>query len=172
MKVLASLPASLPPVLITQHMPEGAFTAAFARRLDEKTPLKVVEAENRMPLENGHAYVARGGQHLMVKYQGGKYYCQLHEGEAISRHKPSVDCLFRSGVIAAGKNLCAAILTGMGEDGVRALKEIKDAGGYTVAQDETTCVVYGMPKRAKETGATCEVLPPEAIAKTLTERNT
>ena len=170
-QVLAGLKTPLPPVVVTQHMPEGAFTAAFARRLDTRTPLTVVEAENRMPLQNGYAYVARGGQHLLIKYQSGKYFCQLHQGPSISRHKPSVDCLFRSGLLAAGSNLCAALLTGMGEDGVRALGEIREAGGYTMAQDEASCVVYGMPKRARERGAVCDVLPPHAIAKSITERN-
>ena len=169
-KVVNNLPANLPPVLITQHMPAGAFTAAFARRLNGKAALTVVEAENRMPLANSHAYIAPGGTHLLVKYQSGKYFCQLDDGPNISRHKPSVDCLFRSGLIAAGSNLSAAILTGMGEDGVQALGEIKKAGGYTMAQDENSCIVYGMPKKAQEAGAACAIMPPEDMAKTLMQK--
>lgn len=172
LRVVSNLPTQLPPLLIAQHMPAGSFTASFARRLNLKTAITIVEAENRMPLEKGHAYIAPGGKHFLVKYLNGTYYCQLHEGPSISRHKPSVDCLFRSGLIAAGKNVCAAILTGMGEDGVKALGNIKSAGGHTMAQNEATCIVYGMPRRAKEANAICESLSPEDIAKKFIEKNT
>ena len=169
-KLLAGMEEGLPPVLITQHMPEGGFTAAFAKRLDGKTCLKVLEAEDRMPLEAGHAYVAPGGRHLFVKYISGRYFCQLSGAPPVSRHRPSVDCLFRSGLIAAGRNISAAILTGMGEDGVRALGEIRAAGGFTAAQNEATCVVYGMPRKAADAGAAEKILPPEEIAKQITKR--
>ena len=170
-KVLAGLEgAHLPPVLITQHMPEGGFTAAFAKRLDGKTNLTVLEAQDRMPLEKGHAYVAPGGKHLFAKYINGRYFCQLSTAPPVSRHRPSVDCLFRSGLIAAGKNLSAAILTGMGEDGVRALLEVRQAGGFTAAQNEATCVVYGMPRKAAEANAAEKILSPGDIAKNIQER--
>lgn len=161
--VLTQLPADSPPVVITQHMPAG-FTARFAARLDELCTLKVVEAQDRMPLEVGHAYVAPGDFHLRVERSGGQLKCRLGQDELESGHRPSVDVLFGSVAKAVGPMAVGAILTGMGRDGARGLKLMRDAGAYTVGQNQASALVYGMPRVAFEEGAVVEQAPVEQIA--------
>ncbi len=168
-QLLSGLHDNLPPILITQHMPVG-FTAAFAKRLDDLSPLNVVEAQERMQLQDGYAYVASGGHHLLVKHLNGNYYCQLSDLPPVSRHKPSVNCLFQSGIIAAGSNITAILLTGMGDDGAQGMLNIKNTGGHTLVQDEASSVVYGMPRKAQEMGAACKQANPVKLAKYICER--
>jgi two-component system chemotaxis response regulator CheB len=160
--VLSTMPTDCPPIVIAQHMPPG-FTARFAARLDEVTDLKVVEAEDRMPLENGHAYVARGDHHLRVERSSGQLKCRLTQDELASGHRPSVDVLFESVAKTVGPMAVGAILTGMGRDGARGLKLMRDAGAYTVGQSQGSALVYGMPRVAFEEGAVIEQAPVEAI---------
>lgn len=166
-EVLQALPATSPGVLITQHMPEG-FTRSFAQRLDKLSKLNVKEAENGERVLPGHVYIAPGGpSHLLVRRTGTNYFVQLSEGPPVNRHRPSVDVLFRSAANQAGKNAIGVILTGMGNDGAQGMKEMHDAGAYTIAQNEETCVVYGMPKEAVARGGVDEILPLRAIPKRL-----
>lgn len=161
--VLTELPADCPPVVIAQHMPAG-FTARFAARLDELCTIKVVEAEDRMPLAVGQAYVAKGGRHLRVERSSGQLKCRLSDDGLESGHRPSVDVLFESVARAVGPLAVGAILTGMGRDGARGLKLMRDAGAYTLGQNQATALVYGMPRVAFEEGAVVEQAPIEAIA--------
>jgi two-component system, chemotaxis family, protein-glutamate methylesterase/glutaminase len=161
--VLGDMPADCPPIVIAQHMPAG-FTTRFAARLDELSDVKVVEAEDRMPLENGKAYVARGDWHLRVERSSGQYKCRLTQDELTSGHRPSVDVLFESVARQVGAMAVGAILTGMGRDGARGLKLMRDAGAYTVGQSPGSALVYGMPRVAFEEGAVVEQAPVEAIA--------
>jgi two-component system chemotaxis response regulator CheB len=161
--VLAEMPADCPPVVIAQHMPAG-FTARFAARLDELCPLKVVEAEDRMPLLPGHAYVARGDYHMRVERTSGQLKARLSHDDLASGHRPSVDVLFESVAKTVGHLAVGAILTGMGRDGARGLKMMRDAGAYTVGQSQASSLVYGMPRVAFEEGAVVEQAPVEAIA--------
>lgn len=149
--------------MITQHIPPG-FSAAFARRMDRLCPMTVVEAEEGQPIEPGHAYVAPGSHHLVVRFQNGGYFCHLDDGPRVNRHKPSVDVLFRSGVNSAGPNAVAVIMTGMGDDGARGMKDLHDVGAFTIGQNEETCTVYGMPKAAKNLGAVDREVPLDRIA--------
>ena len=160
--VLSTMPTDCPPIVIAQHMPPG-FTSRFAARLDEVTDLKVVEAEDRMPLENGHAYVARGDHHLRVERSSGQLKCRLTQDELASGHRPSVDVLFQSVAKTVGPMAVGAILTGMGRDGARGLKLMRDAGAYTVGQSQASALVYGMPRVAFEEGAVIEQSPVEGI---------
>jgi two-component system chemotaxis response regulator CheB len=144
-------------------MPAG-FTGRFAARLDELCVIKVVEAEDRMVLERGHAYVARGDYHLRVERSSGHYKCRLTQDELTSGHRPSVDVLFESVAKAAGAMAVGAILTGMGRDGARGLKLMRDAGAYTVGQSQSSALVYGMPRVAFEEGAVVEQAAVEQIA--------
>ena len=160
--VLSTMPTDCPPIVIAQHMPPG-FTSRFAARLDEVTDLKVVEAEDRMPLENGHAYVARGDHHLRVERSSGQLKCRLTQDELASGHRPSVDVLFESVARTVGPMAVGAILTGMGRDGARGLKLMRDAGAYTVGQSQASALVYGMPRVAFEEGAVIEQSPVEGI---------
>jgi len=162
-EVLTNLPADCPPVVITQHMPPG-FTGRFAARLDELCALKVVEAEDRMPLEAGHAYVARGDYHLRVERSSGQLKCRLGQDNLESGHRPSVDVLFESVARTVGPMAVGAILTGMGRDGARGLKLMREAGAYTLGQNQATALVYGMPRVAFEEGAVAEQAPIEQIA--------
>jgi len=162
-EVLASLPADCPPVVITQHMPAG-FTGRFAARLDELCTLKVVEAADRMPLEVGHAYVARGDYHLRVERSSGQLKCRLGQDSLESGHRPSVDVLFESVARTVGRLAVGAILTGMGRDGARGLRLMREAGAYTLGQNQATALVYGMPRVAFEEGAVVEQAPVEQIA--------
>ncbi len=160
--VLSTMPTDCPPIVIAQHMPPG-FTSRFAARLDEVTELKVVEAEDRMPLENGHAYVAKGDHHLRVERSSGQLKCRLTQDELASGHRPSVDVLFESVAKTVGPMAVGAILTGMGRDGARGLKMMRDAGAYTVGQSQASALVYGMPRVAFEEGAVIEQSAVEGI---------
>lgn len=151
-EVLMALPATMPPILITQHMPES-FTGAFADRLDKKLDLKVFEAEDGQRVLPGQVYIAPGGRHLELGKSGAHFVCKISDGDKVSGHKPSVDVLFESVAKLGGKNVIAAILTGMGRDGAQGLLKIRESGGITFGQNEDSCVVYGMPKAAFEDGA-------------------
>ena len=161
--VLSGIPKDCPPVVIAQHMPAG-FTTRFAARLDELTELGVAEAADRMVLEPGHAYVARGDFHLRVERTSGQLKCRVTQDEPESGHRPSVDVLFESVAKAVGPLAVGAILTGMGRDGARGLKMMREAGSYTVGQSPASALVYGMPRVAFEEGAVMEQAPVEAIA--------
>lgn len=161
--VLGEIPADCPPIVIAQHMPAG-FTARFAARLDELSDIKVVEAEDRMPLETGTAYVARGDWHLRVERSSGQLKCRLSQDELTSGHRPSVDVLFESVAQTVGPMAVGAILTGMGRDGARGLKLMRERGAYTVGQSQASALVYGMPRVAFEEGAVAEQAPVESIA--------
>jgi two-component system chemotaxis response regulator CheB len=162
-EVITSLPKDCPPIVITQHMPEG-FTARFASRLNDLCEITVQEASDRMIIEAGNAYIAKGGQHLRIEKSSGQLKCRLGEDEEVSGHKPSVDVLFSSVAKTVGKMAIGVILTGMGRDGAIGMKEMRDAGSFTLGQSETSALVYGMPKVAFEEGAVVEQAPVEAIA--------
>ncbi|TCW33897.1 CheB methylesterase domain-containing protein [Gulbenkiania mobilis] len=162
--LLSALPADMPPILITQHMPE-MFTKSFAARLDSLCKLTVKEAVDSERLQPGTVYIAPGHSHLMVKPTPTIGLCTaLSSGPPVNRHRPSVDVLFRSAANLVGRNCIGVILTGMGRDGAQGLLELKEAGAYNIAQDEQSCVVFGMPKEAIALGAAHEVLPLAAIA--------
>jgi two-component system chemotaxis response regulator CheB len=161
--VLGEMPPDCPPIVIAQHMPAG-FTARFAARLDELCDVKVVEAEDRMPLEAGKAYVAKGDWHLRVERSSGQLKCRLSQDELTSGHRPSVDVLFESVANVVGPQAVGAILTGMGRDGATGLRLMRDRGAYTVGQSQSSALVYGMPRVAFEEGAVVEQAPVEAIA--------
>lgn len=156
--VLVQLPRTAPGIVIVQHMPEQ-FTAAFAQRLDGLCHVQVKEAENNDRVMPGLVLIANGGKHMLLCRSGAQYRVELKDGPLVSRHRPSVDVLFRSVAQAAGANALGIILTGMGDDGARGMKEMHDAGAYTVAQDEQTCVVYGMPKEAVNLGGVDSIQP-------------
>lgn len=160
---LTTLPSDCPAVLITQHMPAG-FTRTFAARLDTLCKVRVKEAEHGERILPGHVYIAPGGQHLRLGRSGSNYTAVLDDGPPVNRHRPSVEVLFQSAARIAGRNAVAVMLTGMGKDGAVAMLEMKHAGAFSVAQDEATCVVFGMPKEAIAVGAVDEVLPLPAIA--------
>lgn len=162
-ELLMHLPADAPAVLVTQHMPPG-FTASYAARLDSLCRIRVKEAEDGERVLPGHAYIAPGGLHLSVERSGSNYLARVRDGEPVNRHKPSVEVLFRSAAQAIGRNAVGVMLTGMGADGARAMRELRDAGSWNVAQDEASCVVFGMPKEAIAAGAVHEVLPLPQIA--------
>lgn len=168
-EVLTRLPADCPAVLITQHMPPG-FTKSFAQRLDSLCRITVSEAEDGERVLPGHAYVAPGGRHMRLARSGSNYVAAIDDGEPVNRHRPSVDVLFRSVAANAGRNALGVILTGMGKDGAVAMLEMKRAGSFTIAQDEASCVVFGMPKAAIALGAVDEVLPVTRIAERLQSR--
>lgn len=155
---LAQMPSDCPGILITQHMPEG-FTRSFANRLDKLCKISVKEAEGNERVLPGHAYLAPGHSHLKLVRSGANYMTQLDLGPPVNRHRPSVDVLFQSAAVSAGKNAVGVILTGMGRDGAAGMLEMKKAGAYNLAQDEATCVVFGMPKEAIAIGATHETAP-------------
>ncbi len=161
---LIKLPPDSPGILITQHMPE-AFTKSFADRLDKLCRISVHEAQGGERVLPGHAFVAPGHSHLLLKRSGANYMTELSQGELVSRHRPSVDVLFRSAANCAGKNSIGVILTGMGRDGAAGMREMHDAGAYNFAQDEASCVVFGMPKEAIAAGAVDEVVPLKDMAK-------
>ena len=163
-EVMAELPPDTPGIVITQHIPQ-TFSARFAERLDQRSALRVAEARDGERILLGHAYVAPGNKHLLVERCGARYVCRLNDGLPVNRHRPSADVLFRSVAQSAGVKAMGIILTGMGEDGARGLEEMHAAGGYTIAQDRETSVVWGMPGAAVKRGAAREVLPLEAIAR-------
>lgn len=165
-EVLLGLPADSPGVVITQHMPPG-FTRSFAARLDKLCRISVSEARDGDRILPGTALLAPGGLHMEVARSGANYVAKLSEAPPVNGHRPAVDVMFNSAARCAGRNLIAALLTGMGKDGARGLLEIREAGGYTVAQDQASCVVYGMPREAAEIGAAEEVLPLEEIGSAL-----
>ena len=156
--VLTALPRVCPGIVIVQHMPEK-FTALFAERLNSLCQIEVREAKNNDRVIPGLALIAPGGRHMLLKRSGANYHVEVVEGPLVNRHRPSVDVLFRSVAKFAGKNATGIIMTGMGDDGARGLKEMLNAGAPTVAQDEATCVVFGMPKEAIKLGAVKKVLP-------------
>lgn len=162
-EVLVRMPVDCPGIVITQHIPE-AFSGPFARRMNSIAAINVYEAADGQPIVRGSAYIAPGNQHLMVVRDGARYLCRLSSGPPVNRHRPSVDVLFRSVAENVGFNAVGVLLTGMGDDGARGLKEMRDAGAPTVAQDEQTSVVWGMPGQAVKLGAVDKVLPLEMIA--------
>ncbi len=155
---LIRLPADAPGILITQHMPE-AFTKTFAARLDSLCKIKVVEAQGNERVLPGHAFIAPGHSHLMLKRSGANYMTELSQAPPVNHHRPSVEVLFRSAARNAGRNALGVMLTGMGKDGANAMLEMRQAGAYNFAQNEETCVVFGMPKEAIAVGAVDEIVP-------------
>ncbi|UYG00079.1 MULTISPECIES: protein-glutamate methylesterase/protein-glutamine glutaminase [unclassified Halomonas] len=164
--VLEPLPANSPAILITQHMP-GGFTRSFAERLNRLCRITVKEASEGERVLPGHAYIAPGGQHLELARSGANYVVRLHDGEPVNRHRPSVDVLFDSASKYAGKNAIGVILTGMGKDGANGLLKMRQAGAPTIAQNEQSCVVFGMPREAIAVGGACEVLALDDIPERL-----
>jgi two-component system chemotaxis response regulator CheB len=163
-EVLTDLPAVSPGIVIVQHMPPQ-FTAAFAARLDAICAIDVREAQNNDRVLPGRALIAPGGRHMMLKRSGAQYYVEVKEGPPVNRHCPSVDVLFRSVARCAGANALGVIMTGMGDDGARGLKEMRDAGARTVAQDEASCIVFGMPREAIRMNAAERIVPLGDVAR-------
>ncbi len=161
-KVLQALPRDLPPIVITQHIP-GNFSTSFAQRLNRISKLDVYEVREKITLNDSCAYLAAGGLHMILGRGHEGYYACPQEGMRISRHCPSVDVMFRSVNNVAGKNALAIIMTGMGDDGSIGIKELYENGAYTIAQDEESCVVFGMPKQAIAKGAIREIVNLDSI---------
>ena len=159
---LMQMPSDCPGILIAQHMPEG-FTTSFARRLDSLCRISVCEAAGEERVLPGHAYIAPGHSHLLLVRSGANYVTRIEQSPPVNRHRPSVDVLFRSAALAAGKNAVGVILTGMGKDGAAGMLEMKTAGAYNFAQDEASCVVFGMPREAIALGAAHEIAPLNAL---------
>ena len=169
-EVLIQMPPDAPAIVITQHMPAG-FTKSYAARLDGLCRIRVAEARDGERILPGHAYIAPGGvQHLSVERSGANYVARVVEGEPVNRHRPSIEVLFKSAARVVGPNALGIMLTGMGADGAKAMKEMRDAGSYNLVQDEASCVVFGMPREAIAAGAAHEVLPLTQIAPRLIER--
>jgi two-component system chemotaxis response regulator CheB len=168
-EVLMRLPADSPGVVITQHMPAG-FTTSFAARLNGLCQITVQEATHGSRILPGHAYIAPGGKQFSIERSGANYVCVVQAGEPVNRHMPSVEVLFKSAARCVGRNAYGIMLTGMGNDGAKAMKEMRDAGSYNYVQDEATCVVFGMPREAILHGAADEVLPLTAITPALLAR--
>ncbi|HSV54776.1 MAG TPA: chemotaxis response regulator protein-glutamate methylesterase [Burkholderiaceae bacterium] len=162
-EILVRMPADSPGIVITQHMPPG-FTTSFAARLNTLCQITVKEAVNGERILPGHAYIAPGGKQFYLNRSGANYVAVVDDGEPVNRHKPSVEVLFRSAAALVGRNAYGVMLTGMGNDGAKAMREMKDAGSYNYVQDEATCIVFGMPREAILHGAAHEVLPLEQIA--------
>ena len=165
-EVLIQLPVDCPGVVITQHMPPG-FTTSFANRLDSICRIKVIEAKGGERIVPGHAYLAPGAMHLRVIRSGADYRVELDDGPRVSGHKPSVDVMFQSVAEAVGANALAVILTGMGKDGAFGIRSIAQQGGYTIAQDEETSLIFGMPQEAIKTGAVKKVVPLDKVSQHL-----
>ncbi|WP_432381111.1 protein-glutamate methylesterase/protein-glutamine glutaminase [Duganella sp. P38] len=161
-EVLTSLPRGAPGIVVVQHMPEK-FTAAFAARLDSVCAVRVKEAENNDRVQQGQVLIAPGGKHMLLRRSGTQYFVEVVDGPLVNRHRPSVDVLFRSAARAAGVNALGVIMTGMGDDGAAGMLEMHKAGARTVAQDEASCVVYGMPKEAVKRGGVEKSVPLNAI---------
>lgn len=168
-EILTRLPADSPAIVITQHMPPG-FTTSFAARLNSLCQITVQEAVHGERILPGHGYIAPGGKQFRVERSGANYVAVVEDGELVNRHKPSVEVLFKSVASVVGRNAVGVMLTGMGNDGAKAMREMKDAGSYNYVQDETTCVVFGMPREAILHGAADEVLPLAEIAPALIAR--
>ena len=164
--VLEAMPQDAPGIVVVQHMPQG-FTASFAVRLNELCKINVKEASDGDSVLRGHALIAPGNKHTLLKRSGARYYVEVMDGPLVSRHRPSVDVMFRSAARYAGSNANAAILTGMGDDGAAGMKELHDAGAYTIAQNEATCVVFGMPGVAIKKGGVEDILPLTSITAAL-----
>jgi len=160
---LKQMPVDCPGIVIVQHMPEK-FTTSFANRLNEVCQITVKEAANNDAVLRGQALIAPGNYHMLLKRSGARYYVETREGPLVNRHRPSVDVLFRSTARYAGANAIGVIMTGMGDDGAKGLLEMKEAGAHTIAQDERSCVVFGMPKEAIKLGAADKVSPLDQIA--------
>jgi two-component system chemotaxis response regulator CheB len=168
--VLTALPRVCPGIVIVQHMPER-FTEAFANRLNGLCQVEVREARSGDRVVPGQALIAPGGRHMMLKRSGAYYHVDVVDGPLVNRHRPSVDVLFRSAAKCAGSNAMGIIMTGMGDDGARGLKEMHEVGAKTVAQDEASCVVYGMPKEAVKLDAADRIMPLEEIPRAILESN-
>jgi two-component system chemotaxis response regulator CheB len=162
-EVLMGLPADCPAIVIAQHIPE-AFSLPFTRRMDSLAKMSVVEPSDGQYIMPGHVYIAPGSRHLLVERDGARYRCRLNDGPPVNRHCPSVDVLFRSVAQNVGPNAVGVILTGMGDDGARGLKEMLDAGARTLAQDEASSVVWGMPGAAVKLGGAQDILPLTRVA--------
>lgn len=162
-EVLTALPPDAPGILVTQHMPAG-FTRSFADRLNKSCDLSVKEAEDGERVLPGHAYIAPGSHHMLLKRNGANYVIALSDAPPVNRHRPSVEVLFKSGAQVAGANVIGVMLTGMGKDGAVAMREMRDAGAWNVVQDEASCVVFGMPREAIAAGAASEVASLKDIA--------
>lgn len=160
---LEALPMDCPGIVIVQHMPEH-FTAAFSKRLNTSCRISVKEAQNNDTVLRGHALIAPGNSHMLLKRSGARYYVEVKGGPLVSRHRPSVDVLFRSGARYAGRNAVGVIMTGMGDDGAKGMREMKDNGAYNIAQDEATSVVFGMPQEAIKHGGVDKIMPLQRIA--------
>jgi len=160
---LEAMPLDCPQIAIVQHMPER-FTQTFAQRLNQLCRIAVLEATSGAPLLTGQAIIARGNMHMVVRRSGARYHVDVIDGALVSRHRPSVDVLFRSTAESAGRNAVGVIMTGMGDDGARGMKEMKDAGAHTLAQDEQSCVVFGMPAEAIKAGCVDDILPLSGLA--------
>jgi len=167
--LLLQLPAAVPGIVMTQHMPPG-FTRTFAERLNKLTKLHVSEAKGGERILPGYAYLAPGGFHLLVVRSGADYVIKLSESEPVHRHRPAVDVMMESVAIAGGKNVIGLLLTGMGKDGAQGMLDIRNHGGYTMAQDEESCVVYGMPKEAVNIGAVDKVVELSAMGAAILEK--
>ncbi len=165
-EVLMQLPADTPGTVITQHIPE-TFSGPFAIRMDGISAMTVCEAKDGQQIVNGHVYIAPGNKHLLVERDGARYVCRLHDGPEVNRHKPSVDVMFRSIAQNVGSNAISVILTGMGNDGAEGMKEMKEAGAPTIAQDEKSSVVWGMPGEAVKLGCVDTITPLSQIALTI-----
>ena len=168
-ELLTALPPDSPGILITQHMPPG-FTKSFAERLDKLCRISVKEAGHGERVLPGHAYIAPGGRHLKLVKNGANYQTALSDEAPVNHHRPSVEVLFRSAAQVAGPSILGVMLTGMGKDGALAMNEMRQAGAYNLAQDEATCVVFGMPREAINAGGVHEVLPLSLIAPHLMTR--
>jgi two-component system chemotaxis response regulator CheB len=168
-EVLIRLPAEVPGIVIVQHMPES-FTPSFAKRLDSLGAVRVVEARGGERIQPGHAYLAPGHSHLLVKKSGAGWVTELSQGEPVNRHRPSVDVLFNSVAKDAGKNAIGVILTGMGKDGAQGMLAMRQAGAWNIGQDQDSCVVYGMPREAAQVGAVDEVTSLNNVAARLLAR--
>jgi len=160
---LEALPADAPGIVVVQHMPEK-FTASFAKRLDDLCKVNVKEAADGDSVIRGQVLIAPGNKHTLLKRSGARYYTEVRDGPLVARHRPSVDVLFRSAARYGGQNVVGVILTGMGDDGAHGMQEMKEAGAYTIAQDEASCVVFGMPAEAIKLGGVEKVLPLDRIA--------
>jgi two-component system chemotaxis response regulator CheB len=167
-QVLMSLPSDIPGIVIAQHIPK-AFSGPFALRMNASSVLNVCEASDGQPILAGHVYIAPGDQHLIVVRNGARYQCRLSDGDLVNRHRPSVDVLFRSVAQSAGRNSIGVMLTGMGRDGAEGMKEMREAGALTIAQDEKSSVVWGMPGAAWQIGAVQSLHPLQQIAARIVE---
>lgn len=165
-ELLTALPVSAPGILVTQHMPAG-FTAAFARRMNERCAVTVAEATDGARVMPGHVFIANGDRHLQLARSGSQLLCRLSDGPPVSGHRPSVDVLFRSVAAVAGRSATGVILTGMGRDGADGLLAMRRAGARTLGQDEASCLIYGMPKAAMQAGAVERELPLSRLAQAI-----